>query len=185
MQHKHTPCNVDLIHKSNLDTIRESWLAEVRKHNCIPNQFGLSLASVYNLWHHDENDRASKVKWYIWGWHFSHLNVWGWWRRHSTLQTHLAQIPNSAYYTVHPWLRLSPPTFLVPLSWSHPTLISAIPWGLTQPIGKAQGYCYSNAKKLPKVGQPNMPPGPLPLLSAPSNPSSILAAKVMVPIWKI
>lgn len=50
------------------------------------------------------------------------------------------------------------------------------------PLGKLKALAISIAKKLPKVGQPKTPTGPLPLLSASSNPSSILAAKVIVPI---
>lgn len=49
-------------------------------------------------------------------------------------------------------------------------------------LGKLKDIAISNAKKLPKVRQPNTPIGTLPVLSAPPYPSSILAAKVIVPI---
>ena len=58
-------------------------------------------------------------------------------------------------------------------------------WSDPDPLGKLKTTAIANAKKLPEVGQLHTPPSPLPLLSASSNPSSTLSAKLRVPICKI
>lgn len=81
---------------------------------------------------------------------------------------HLAQTESPFF--LYASLLISPNSEQYYPMWSDPDL-----------LGKLKVIVIYNAKTLPKVEQLNTHTGPLPILSASSNPSSILAAKGIVP----